>query len=360
MSATQSQYYPPPPQDDHSSSPPPQQTYYAPPESFSKGEQRVYSSPPQQQQYYPPPPSSTDNSYAHEPVSTLPPQHHYPSPPPQSSTPRSLPNYPGPPQPVQDHLPTPPIPSTADPKAEDTNVTSPNALVSGAPPVTHFVPAGSQIDDVGTFNGGSFRISHRDSNTILTLQLAIGCPLNIKPGTMISMSPTITLVGSVKFSVKKLVAGANLNQTTITGPGEILLAPHTLGDVTVLRLNGNEGDRVWRVGKDAFLACTQGVVKDHKSQTLGKAFFSGEGLWTYTMSGFGLLQPGEKYILNNGHLVAWNAKYVVERVASGGIISNIAAAEGLVCKFTGPGTVFMQTRNPAHFAQWSAGILAQS
>lgn len=54
---------------------------------------------------------------------------------------------------------------------------------------------------------------------------------------------------------------------------------------------------------------------------------------------------GEKYIVDNGHLVAWNTKYVMERVASGGIISGFASAEGLVCKFTGPGTVFIQTRN---------------
>jgi hypothetical protein len=44
-------------------------------------------------------------------------------------------------------------------------------------------------------------------------------------------------------------------------------------------------------------------------------------------------------------LVAWNTKYNLERVASGGIVSGLAAGEGLVCKFTGPGTVFMQTRN---------------
>lgn len=64
------------------------------------------------------------------------------------------------------------------------------------------------------------------------------------------------------------------------------------------------------------------------------------------------LQKDEKYIINNGHLVAWNCKYILERVASGGIVSNVAAGEGLVCKFTGPGTVFMQTRNPGAFANW--------
>lgn len=46
--------------------------------------------------------------------------------------------------------------------------------VSGAAVVT--------TDDVGTFNGGSYRVSHRDTNTILTVQLAIGCPFTAKPG----------------------------------------------------------------------------------------------------------------------------------------------------------------------------------
>lgn len=50
--------------------------------------------------------------------------------------------------------------------------------------------------------------------------------------------------------------------------------------------------------------------------------------------------------MDNGHLVAWNTKYILERVASGGIISGLSSGEGLVCKFTGPGTIFMQTRNP--------------
>lgn len=58
---------------------------------------------------------------------------------------------------------------------------------------------------------------------------------------------------------------------------------------------------------------------------------------------------GEKYIVDNGHLVAWNTKYVLERVSSGGLISGIASGEGLVCKFTGPGTVFIQTRNAVSY-----------
>jgi uncharacterized protein (AIM24 family) len=49
------------------------------------------------------------------------------------------------------------------------------------------------------------------------------------------------------------------------------------------------GDEQWSVGKDAFLACTQGVVKDYKRQGIGKAMFSGEGLFVYKISGNGLL-----------------------------------------------------------------------
>lgn len=47
------------------------------------------------------------------------------------------------------------------------------------------------------------------------------------------------------------------------------------------------------------------------------------------------MAPNEQYIVDNEHLVAWNCKYGIERVASGGIISGMASAEGLVCRFTG-------------------------
>ena len=56
-------------------------------------------------------------------------------------------------------------------------------LQSGAmPPMAQFMGTGVMQDDVGTFNGGSYRISHRDTNTILTLNLAHGCPIQAKPG----------------------------------------------------------------------------------------------------------------------------------------------------------------------------------
>lgn len=43
------------------------------------------------------------------------------------------------------------------------------------------------------------------------------------------------------------------------------------------------------VGRDQFLACTSGVTKDYKAQSLSKAMFSGEGLFVYKIGGVGLL-----------------------------------------------------------------------
>jgi uncharacterized protein (AIM24 family) len=90
---------------------------------------------------------------------------------------------------------------------------------------------------------------------------------------MIAMTPTITLKGAIKFSMKKLLGG-DISHSTYTGPGELLLAPTALGDITNIRL---AGDEQWSVGRDAFLACTQGVVKEYKR------------LFVYKISGSGIL-----------------------------------------------------------------------
>lgn len=74
--------------------------------------------------------------------------------------------------------------------------------------------------------------------------------------------------------------------STYTGPGELLLAPSVLGDITVLRLTGTE---TWKLGKDAFLAATSGIDKQYQGQGLSKGMFSGEGFFVYKMTGTGLI-----------------------------------------------------------------------
>ncbi|KAI9728254.1 MAG: hypothetical protein M1834_007747 [Cirrosporium novae-zelandiae] len=349
--SSQGNYYPrqhfppPPPQPSPGLQSPGFHANYPPPPQQASPQNGGYPPPPQMQ----PAPGGRHSSISHPPPPSQTPER-------QQSYSQALPMSPGMP------LASPGLASPGFP---------PNGGVAqmpgGAPPAGHFIGAQATQDDVGTFNGGSFRISHRDTNSLLTFQLAMGCPLSVKPGAMISMSPTMTLKGSIKFSMKKFIAGGEINHSTYTGPGELLLAPTSLGDIAMLQLNSPQN--IWHVGKDNFLACTQGIVKDYKAQSLSKAMFSGEGLFVYKMSGNGVvwfssfgaiirkdLIEGEKYIIDNGHLVCWNCKYNVERVASGGIISGLSSGEGLVCKFTGPGTVFMQTRNPVAFSSWVGGL----
>ena len=66
-----------------------------------------------------------------------------------------------------------------------------------------------------------------------------------------------------------------------TGPGELLLAPSVLGDLIVLRMDGSDE---WKIGRDAFVACTGGVKHEYQAQSLRKAFFSGEGLFIYKIT----------------------------------------------------------------------------
>ncbi|KAI5811740.1 tryptophan RNA-binding attenuator protein-like domain-containing protein [Peziza echinospora] len=333
---------------------------------FPQGDQKSPYGPgqPPQQQFSPPPPQAQFSPPPGQPGMNQ--QQYYPPPPVQQ-------------QGAQGYAPPPGHPGSPGSQQNRSSIQQPihnaafNPAQQGPPPAAP-APApqaqgGNVVSDtLGSFNGGSYRIDHRDCNTLLTFQLAHGCPVFGKPGSMVAMSASVTLKGSVKFSFKKLVAGGEMTQSTFTGPGELLLAPPALGDIVPIRLDGQQ---TWSVGKDGLLAYTQGVVKDFKSQGLGKAMFSGEGLFVYKVSGQGVLfitslgaiiqknmAPGEQYIVDNDHLVAWNCKYTIERVASGGIISSMTAAEGLVCKFTGPGTVFIQTRNPTAFGAWIASHMA--
>lgn len=103
---------------------------------------------------------------------------------------------------------------------------------------------------------------------------------------MIAMSPSVTVKGEIKFSLKKLIVGGHISMSHYTRPGEVLLAPNGLGDIATLKLSGNES---WSVGKSNFLACRERVVHDLKAQNLSKMMFSGEGWFTYKISGTGIL-----------------------------------------------------------------------
>lgn len=103
---------------------------------------------------------------------------------------------------------------------------------------------------------------------------------------MISMSPSLKLKGTFTLGWIKLFTGGDLSFSTYTGPGELLIGPTLIGDITVLRLT--EG-QTWKVGRDGFLACTSGVKQKQKTQGIAKGLFSGKGFFLYEFTGSGLL-----------------------------------------------------------------------
>ncbi|KAI0764790.1 tryptophan RNA-binding attenuator protein-like domain-containing protein [Fomes fomentarius] len=212
----------------------------------------------------------------------------------------------------------------------------------------------ANVVTTGQVEGAQFRVDHRDSNSMLYLRLQSGYQIKAKPGSMVAMDATVQIKGKLKFSVKKIFTGGEMSESIFTD----------MGDIVPIQLDGRTS---WSVGKDAFLACTINVVRSSKSQGLGKALFSGEGLFVYHVDGAGVmwvqslgaitsrtLQPGEQWIVDNGHLVAWTAQYKVERIDAGGLFSASHTDEGLVCRFTGPGIVYIQTRNPETLGAWIA------
>ena len=64
------------------------------------------------------------------------------------------------------------------------------------------------------------------------------------------------------------------------------------------------------------------------------------------------LKPGQKYIVDTGHIVAFDetVDYGVKRV--GGIKSTLFSGEGFVCELTGPGKIMIQTRSADSFLSW--------
>lgn len=221
-----------------------------------------------------------------------------------------------------------------------------------------------------------YEILYQDAFPIVKYKLKQGETLKAESDAMIAMSNTIDITGGVEGGFLKgftrMLAGEKFFFQYITasrGDGEVLFGHAIPGGIIDIELDGSYG---LRVQKDGFLASTNGVEISTKAQNLVQGLFSAEGLFVLNVSGKGIvfissygaihpitLEAGEEIIIDNGHLVAWTdyTSYSIEK-ASNGWVSSIMSGECLVCRFKGPGTVLIQTRNPKGFGGWirSLGI----
>ena len=216
----------------------------------------------------------------------------------------------------------------------------------------------------------NYEILHEGTFPIVKCHLEQGEQIKAESDAMITMSPTIDVTGSTEGGILKglarMAAGEKFFFQYLSanrGPGDIIFAHALPGDIMPIELNGTG----LKIQKDGFLAATTGVDVETKVQNLTKGLFSGEGFFilgargngTIFVSSYGAiheinLNPGEEIIVDNCNLVAWDEtlEYNIEKASTKGWISSFTSGEGFVCRFKGPGRIFIQTRNPEGMKSW--------
>ncbi len=222
-----------------------------------------------------------------------------------------------------------------------------------------------------------YKILYPEAFPVVRLELNKGESLQAESDAMVAMSPTVDVEGKSSGGfmgglMRKVLTGESFFLQRLTanrGPGRVLIGHPLPGGIHPIELDGSHG---LTVQKGGFLAASETVEIDTTAQNLTKGLFSGEGIFvlnirgrgTVFVSSYGMIHPievpaGEEVIIDNGHLVAWpdTMQYEIEKASKGGLWSSIKSGEGLVCRFKGPGTVLIQTRNPESFTGWIRSMI---
>jgi uncharacterized protein (TIGR00266 family) len=227
---------------------------------------------------------------------------------------------------------------------------------------------GIHIDEDSKGQGGGYRyeVLHQPSFSLAVIQLQAEQSIQAEAGAMVSMSANIELQSQMKGglfgAIKRAAGGESAFVSTFTargGPGEVTFAPGAPGDIAAIKLNNQS----FYVQSSSYLAGDARLTVDTKWGG-AKSFFGGEGLFVMLVQGRGLLlvssfgaihrkvlQAGERYVVDTGHLVAWEGttQYTLRKAAAG-FFRSMMSGEGIVAEFSGPGELLIQTRNLAALA----------
>ena len=222
-----------------------------------------------------------------------------------------------------------------------------------------------------------YEILYQPSFSLAVVSLERGEQVLAESGAMVSMSPTIRLEakmagGGMFGALKSAVGGESLFRTTFTaetGPGEITFAPSDLGDLLAVDMTGGK----FFVQPGSYLAGDPRLAINVQGSLRG--MLSGEGLFLLTVQGSGMLLlssfgaihakdlgPGEEYIVDTGHIVAFeeSVNYSLEKATGKsqgvggflkGMVQSALSGEGFVCRYRGPGRIYLQTRQVSGFVR---------
>jgi uncharacterized protein (TIGR00266 family) len=225
-------------------------------------------------------------------------------------------------------------------------------------------------------------VKHEPSFPLLEVILAPDEVLVAEAGTMVARSPAVTM--EVKLNAgrnagffarlkaffiafaRKMIGGDTffVNHFRAPNGGFVWLAPAMSGSVKHIALRGQKlllstGAYVASVGL-VDLKIRWGGLKALLSRE--GAFFveaSGQGdLWVNAYGAIEEIDVDGTYVVDNGHLVAFDSSLQFQiRGAGGGVAGLLASGEGLVLEFSGQGKVLIQTRSRVALASWVARLL---
>jgi uncharacterized protein (TIGR00266 family) len=241
----------------------------------------------------------------------------------------------------------------------------PGGAFVGSPLAPH---GGINIDPDarGQGRGYSYEVLHQPAFSLAVVVLQPEQSIMAEAGAMVSMSANVELQSEMKGglfgAIKRAAGGESAFVSTFTargGPGEVTFAPGAPGDIAAIELS----NQMFYVQSSSYLAGDASLTVDTKWGG-AKSFFGGEGLFVLQVTGTGLLlvssfgaihrkrlQAGERYVVDTGHLVAWEGttQYTLRKAAAG-FFRSMMSGEGIVAEFSGPGEVLIQTRNLEAFA----------
>ncbi|KAG2489730.1 hypothetical protein HYH03_011837 [Edaphochlamys debaryana] len=229
---------------------------------------------------------------------------------------------------------------------------------------------------------GKYKLKHDGAFAAVECAVSQGDGLKSQGGVMVTMSHNVEidtkLEGGVGGSLLACCcAGRSLFLSHYKllpgqGPrGDILLAPPVPGEVVLLHMDGMQG---WVVQPGGYLACDEAVNIGTKMLDIAQGCCGGEGFFVLEATGRGRLlissygaiarydlQPGEKRKIDNGYCVAWTSgmQWTIAK-ATKSLVKSVISGEGLVNSFTGPGTIFVQTRSLAKLANALVPYLPRS
>jgi uncharacterized protein (TIGR00266 family) len=215
-----------------------------------------------------------------------------------------------------------------------------------------------------------YEIRYQPSYSLAVITLDAGERFRAEAGAMVSMSESIQIEtktgGGLSSVLKRTVLGGEslfVNDMVATqNNSELTLAPALPGDVAAVEIQPGK-DLLVQSG--SYMASTPSIAVDTKFGG-GRSFFSAEGLFLLKLTGPGLtllssygaivamdLAAGQSYIVDTGHMVAFDSTLGYEvRKAGGNWKTTLLGGEGFVVRLTGPGRFWFQTRSPGALVEW--------